>query len=85
MAVTALRYSLNWSFHSFQDGFTLLKKLMAKAMIPIRMQCRTAALSLVIALLIFLPLAAASEKSPDDAALLASVCPVVYPLDEFPT
>lgn len=60
---------------------------MAEAMIPIRMQCRTAAFSLVIALLIFLPLAAtaASEKSPDDAALLASVCPVVYPLDEFPT
>ena len=28
---------------------------------------------------------AASENPPDDAALLASICPVVYPLDQFPT
>ena len=29
--------------------------------------------------------AAASDNPPDDAALLASICPVVYPLDQFPT
>jgi hypothetical protein len=57
------------------------------AMIPIRLHCRTATISLAIALIIFwlLPAIAASANSPDDAAFLASVCPVVYPLDEFPT
>lgn len=56
-------------------------------MISIRLHCRTAAISLAIALNIFWPppATATSEKSPDDAAFLASVCPVVYPLDEFPT
>ena len=28
---------------------------------------------------------AASENPADDAALLASICPLVYPLDQFPT
>lgn len=29
--------------------------------------------------------AAASDNPPDDGALLGSICPVVYPLDQFPT
>ena len=55
-------------------------------MIPIRLHCRTATISLAIALIIFWPpsATAASENPPDDAAFLASVCPVVYPLDQFP-
>jgi hypothetical protein len=41
----------------------------------------------VISLVMFCGLVAnaASENPPDDAALLASICPVVYPLDQFPT
>ena len=56
-------------------------------MIPIRLHGGIAAISLAIALIILGPLAATptSENPQVDAALLASVCPVVYPLDEFPT
>jgi trypsin-like peptidase/TonB-like protein len=55
-------------------------------MIAVRLHSKTADIWLACAILIFWPLAAtaASEKSPDDAAFFVSVCPVVYPLDEFP-
>jgi hypothetical protein len=43
-------------------------------------------LSLAAALVVFCPptVTAASENPADDASLLASVCPVVYPLDQYP-
>src|SRR6516162_11179352 len=52
-----------------------------------RLICTIVVLSFVAALAVFFtPKAAARSESPaDDAALLASVCPVVYPLDQFPT
>jgi hypothetical protein len=56
-------------------------------MIPIRLHCKTPVSWLTITFLILCPLAAtaASEKPADDAVLSASICPVVYPLDQFPT
>ena len=52
-----------------------------------RLICTIVVLSFVAALAVFCtPKAAARSESPaDDAALLASVCPVVYPLDQFPS
>jgi len=56
-------------------------------MIPTRLYYIMVILSLVATLVIFcLPAPTAAAENPvDDAALLASVCPVVYPLDQFPT
>jgi Trypsin-like peptidase domain/Gram-negative bacterial TonB protein C-terminal len=56
-------------------------------MIPVRAHCKITPISLAAIMLIFCPLAvaAASENPVDNAALLASVCPVVIPLDQFPT
>jgi Trypsin-like peptidase domain/Gram-negative bacterial TonB protein C-terminal len=57
-------------------------------MIPIRSHYKIVVISLAaILLMIFCwPVAAAASENPaDDAALLASICPVVYPLDQFPT
>ena len=56
-------------------------------MIPIGSHCKMVVISLAALLLIFCcaATAAASENPADDAALLASICPVVYPLDQFPT
>jgi len=56
-------------------------------MTPIKFHCKIFAISLATMLLIScrLAAAAASENPADDAALLASICPVVYPLDQFPT
>src|SRR6516165_1023110 len=55
-------------------------------MAPIKLYCTVVILSLA-ALVISRPRAAAatSERPADDAALLAAVCPVVYPLDQLPT
>jgi len=53
-------------------------------MIPIRLLSFIT--SLVVTLFVLCgSVAAASDNSPDDAALLASICQVVYPLDQFPT
>ena len=55
-------------------------------MAPIKLYC-TVVVLLLAALIISRPRAAAatSERPADDAALLAAVCPVVYPLDQLPT
>lgn len=56
-------------------------------MITIRSRHAVAAISLVAMSVIFCRLAGAAscEKPVADASLLASLCPVVYPLDQFPT
>lgn len=57
-------------------------------MIPIRSHYKMVVVSLAALLLIIFcwPVAAVASGNPaDDAALLASICPVVYPLDQFPT
>ena len=57
-------------------------------MIPIRSHHKMVVILLAAILLIVFswPVAAADSENPaDDAALLASICPVVYPLDQFPT
>jgi hypothetical protein len=57
-------------------------------MIPIRSHYKIVVVSLAALLLIIFcwPVAAVASGNPaDDAALLASICPVVYPLDQFPT
>jgi Trypsin-like peptidase domain/Gram-negative bacterial TonB protein C-terminal len=56
-------------------------------MTPLQSHYKLFAFSLIAALLIVLPpaSAAASETPGDDAAVWASVCPVVFPLDQFPT
>jgi outer membrane biosynthesis protein TonB len=56
------------------------------AMIGIRLRFKML-VWLAVTVLGYCPLAATatSEKPADDAALLASICPVVYPLDQFPT
>jgi Trypsin-like peptidase domain len=55
-------------------------------MTPIGSHCKRVGFSLAAMVLILsLPaLAGAPENPADDAALLASICPVVYPLDQFP-
>ena len=56
-------------------------------MIPTRSQGKMIAISLAAIVVIFCRPAgaAASENPADDAALAAAICPVVYPLDQFPT
>jgi Trypsin-like peptidase domain/Gram-negative bacterial TonB protein C-terminal len=56
-------------------------------MAPTRSYCKAIALSVAAVFLVLCQLipAAAADNRPDGAARLASVCPVVYPLDQFPT
>jgi hypothetical protein len=56
-------------------------------MIPIGPHCKRIAISVAVMVLILSwPAVSATPENPaDDAALLASICPVVYPLDQFPT
>jgi outer membrane biosynthesis protein TonB len=56
-------------------------------MTSIRFHFKTVAMSLAGIVLIFCQLVtgAALDKSDDETALSAAVCPIVYPLDQFPT
>src|SRR5262245_34084555 len=84
VAVTGRRYSLVWFFHGFLQGFTLPRK--SVVMIGIRLRFKMV-VWLAVTVLGYGRVAATatSEKPADDTALLASICPVVYPLDQFPT
>jgi hypothetical protein len=56
-------------------------------MISTRFHFKLAAMSLVVMVFIFcqLPAGVALDKPADDTALSAAICPIVYPLDQFPT
>jgi hypothetical protein len=56
-------------------------------MISMRLNCKMAAMSLAGMVFIFCQLtsAAALDKPADDAALPGALCPIVFPLDQFPT